>query len=50
MQPTQPNPWHIVYFIFIKMISVAGAKEAELQGASSAVRVSAVNEAAQGET
>ena len=50
MQPTQPNPWHIVYFIFIKMISVAGAKEAELQGASSVVRVNTVAEASHGET
>ena len=50
MQPDQPNPWFMVIMIFTKMISTAGAKEAELQGASSAVRVSAVNEAAQGET
>ena len=42
MQPTQPNPWHIVAFIFAKMISAAGAKEAELQGASSVVRGNAV--------
>jgi hypothetical protein len=38
MQPEQPNPWHIVLFIFTKMVSAAGAKEAELQGASSVVR------------
>ena len=50
MQPAQPNPWHIVTFIFNKMISAAGAKEAELQGASSVVRGNAVIEAAQGET
>ena len=50
MQPTQPNPWHIVYFIFIKMISVAGAKEAELQGASSVVRRNEAMEAVAGET
>jgi hypothetical protein len=30
MQPEQPNPWGIVLFIFSKMISAAGAKEAEL--------------------
>jgi hypothetical protein len=45
MQPEQPNPWHIVLMIISKMISVAGAKEAELQGASSVVRVNAVSEA-----
>ena len=50
MQPDQPNPWHIVLFIFAKMISAAGAKEAELQGASSVVRGNAVTEAMQGET
>ena len=50
MQPEQPNPWSIVLFIFLKMISAAGAKEAELQGASSVVRVNAVTEAMQGET
>ena len=47
MQPEQPNPWHIVNMIFFKMISAAGAKEAELQGASSVVRGSWVIEAAQ---
>ena len=50
MQPEQPNPWHIVTFIFNKMISAAGAKEAELQGASSVVRGNAAIEAMQGET
>ena len=50
MQPKQPDPWHIVLFIFTKMISAAGAKEAELQGASSVVRGNAVTEAVQGET
>ena len=30
MQPDQPNPWHIVAMIFIKMIGAAGAKETEL--------------------
>ena len=50
MQPAQPNPWHIVLFIFGKMISTAGVKEAELQGASSVVRGNAVVEAMQGET
>ena len=50
MQPEQPNPWHIVLFIFIKMISAAGAKEAELQGASSVMRGNAAIEAMQGET
>jgi hypothetical protein len=50
MQPDQPNPWHIVFWIFTKMISAAGAKEAELQGASSVVRGNAVVEAAQGQT
>ena len=42
--------WHVVYFIFLKMISTAGAKEAELRGASSVVRGKAVVEAIQGET
>ena len=50
MQPEQPNPWVIVNFIFLKMISVAGAKEAELQGASSVVRGNAMQEAMRGET
>ena len=50
MQPEQPNPWHIVNMIFIKMIRAAGAKEAELQGASSVVRGNAALEAIQGET
>ena len=50
MQPEQPNPWLIVLFTFMKMISAAGAKEAELQGASSVVRVNTVFEAAHGET
>ena len=50
MQPEQPNPWFIVAMIFVKMISAAGAKEAELQGASSVVRGNAAIEAMQGET
>ena len=50
MQPDQPNPLMIVGMIFAKMISAAGAKEAELQGASSVVRGNAVAEAMQGET
>jgi hypothetical protein len=50
MQPEQPNPWNIVAMIFYKMISAAGAKEAELQGASSVVRGNAVVTAMQGET
>jgi hypothetical protein len=50
MQPEQPDPWHIVLFIFLKMISAAGVKEVELQGASSVVSGNAVTEAAQGET
>ena len=50
MQPAQPNPWLILHFIFMKMISAAGAKEAELQGASSVVRGNAAFEAMQGET
>jgi hypothetical protein len=50
MQPEQPNPWIIVFFIFTKMISAAGVKEAELQGASSVVRGNATIEAMQGET
>ena len=50
MQPEQPNPWLIVAMIFAKMISTAGAKEAELQGASSVVRGNAAIEAMQGET
>ena len=50
MQPAQPNPWHIVLMVFIKMTSAAGAKEVELQGASSVVRVNAMAQAAIGET
>ena len=50
MQPAQPNPWHIVLMIFFKMIRAAGAKEAELQGASSVVRGNTLVEAMQGET
>jgi hypothetical protein len=50
MQPAQPNPLPIVIMIFHKMISAAGAKEAELQGASSVVRGNAALEAIQGET
>jgi hypothetical protein len=50
MQPEQPNPHFTVMMIFAKMTSAAGAKEAELQGASSVVRGNAVVEAMQGET
>jgi hypothetical protein len=50
MQPAQPNPWLVVIMTLAKMVSAAGAKEAELQGASSVVRRNAVVEAAQGET
>ena len=54
MQPEQPNPWYIVVLIFAKMIRAAGAKETELQGASSVMRVNAttghLTEDAQGET
>ena len=50
MQPDQPNPWMIVHMIFAKMISAAGAKEAELQGVSSVVRGNAAMEAMRGET
>jgi hypothetical protein len=50
MQPEQPNPWHSVNMILFKMISVAGAKEADLQGASSVVRGNAAIEAMRGET
>ena len=50
MQPTQPNPWLILAMIFQKIISAAGAKEAELQGSSSVMRVNAAQEAIQGET
>ena len=50
MQPEQPNPFLIMLMIFAKMISAAGVKEAELQGASSVVRGNAVVEAMQGET
>ena len=50
MQPQQPNPWNILIMIFAKMVGAAGAKEAELQGASSVVRGNAVIEAMQGET
>ena len=50
MQPEQPSPWFIVAMIFVKMISTAGTKEAELQGASSVMRANAAVEAMQGET
>ena len=50
MQPEQPNPYLIVAVIFMKMISAAGAKEAELQGSSSVMPRNAVTEAMQGET
>ena len=50
MQPEQPNPWHIVSMISAKMISAAGAKEAELQGSSSVMRGNALQEAVRGET
>ena len=50
MQPHQPNPWMIVSIIFQKMISAAGAKEAELQGTSSVMRGNAAIDAMQGET
>ena len=50
MQPEQPNPYHVVLMIFLKMIGAAGAKEAELQGTSSVVRGNAIHEAMQGET
>ena len=50
MQPAQPNPWNILAMIFYKMVSAAGAKEAELQGASSVVRGNAVVEAMRAET
>ena len=50
MQPAQPDPYWIVIMILFKMISAAGAKEAELQGASSVVRVNVVAKAAMGET
>jgi hypothetical protein len=50
MQLEQQNPWLIVNYIFVKMISAAGAKEAELQGSSSVMRGNAVVEAIRGET
>ena len=50
MQPDQPNPWFMLIMIFSKMISTAGVKEAELQGASSVMRGNAVVQALQGET
>ena len=50
MQPEQPNPLNILSVTFAKMISAAGAKEAELQVASSVVRGNAITEAMQGET
>jgi hypothetical protein len=40
MQPEQPNLWLVLHMLFIKMVSAADAKEAELQGASSVMRVS----------
>ena len=50
MQPMQPNPWLGTMVILTKMISTAGAKEAELQGSSSVMRGNAVTDALQGET
>jgi hypothetical protein len=51
MQPDQPNPWLIVQMLFVKMSYTAGAKEFELQGASSVSgRRNAVAEATMGET
>jgi hypothetical protein len=50
MQPEQPNPWHLVGMIFVKMVSAAGAKSAELQGASSVMRGNAAIEAQMSET
>ena len=50
MQPDQPNPWFMVVVILINMITAAGAKETELQGASSVVRRNAAHEAMHGET
>ena len=50
MQPDQPNPWPILSMVFVKMISTAGVREAELQGASSVLRGNAVAEAMAGLT
>jgi hypothetical protein len=50
MQPAQPNPWIIVTMIFAKMIGMAGAKEAELQGVSSFSGLSPWAKAAMGGT
>jgi hypothetical protein len=51
MQPNQPDPWVILLgMVFMKMVSAAGAKEAELQGASSVMRGNAITEALTGET
>ena len=50
MQPAQPNPHLIASMIFAKMISAAGAKEAELQGSSSVMRGNAAIDAMHGET
>jgi hypothetical protein len=50
MQPDQANPWFILVMIFMKMVSAAGVKEAELQGSSSVVRRNVANETLQGET
>ena len=50
MQPEQPCPHWIVFMIFDRMGRTAGAKEAELQGASSVMRVNPVTTAAEGET
>ena len=38
MQPTEPNPWAAAMMVVSKMLSAAGAKEAELQGSSSVMR------------
>jgi hypothetical protein len=41
-QPEQPNPWFILGGSFSERVSAAGAKETELQGASSVVRRNAL--------
>ena len=54
MQPVQTNPSPIVLMVILKMIAAAGAKETELQGASSVMHgkafINALMGAIQGET
>jgi hypothetical protein len=35
MQPAQPNPWHTLLMVTVSMLGTAGARQKELEGASS---------------